>query len=222
MAKTTEEIKKNPAGVQAGGIDDIAGDLPEGWSADDVVDVAGLTPIYSPEEAYEHKFPKVCGFIAGIEKLNPVQMGKDWYEPVMVRVVLTKATKGVIGKRGARQVVDVAADREILVPVTGGLEVSRPLMAAARHPTRVYWGRFYIKGKMDTGQPSKMWVWAAELHKNTIAREGRYLLAAQDAATLAGGQANVRGALGQGEVVNQHGQIVNTHTGEVRDQQPRA
>jgi hypothetical protein len=173
---------------------DFSAFMPEGWKADDLRAIGGLTPIYAPEAALEEKFPPVAGWLDRIELLPEVTQGKDkatgqvrTYVPIMIRVQTTAPTKGIMGKGDALQIVDVAAGDDILVPVTGNLRANKVLLGAvpgarprrelppAVAPDKVYFAILRVTGQ-QTVENGDMWVWDTRLHPKTIERSGRYAL----------------------------------------------
>lgn len=205
--KNTETSSNNPA-VD---FDWMSAGLPADVDITKIQEVGGLTPIWSPQEAWEEKFPPVIGWADRVEKLPPVQMGRDLFIPRLVRVHLTAPTKGVIGKRGARTVVELKAGDDILVPLTGNLENSRKLMAAVKDPRYVTIVGIKLTGQIPTGQPSEMWTFSVGLTAHRILREGtRYVLPIEIPDELPASQ------VAAGLPINSSGQAVNMVSGQAR------
>ena len=193
--------------------------LPADVDITKIREVGGLTPIFSPQEAWEEKFPPIVGWADRIEELPPVQMGRDIFIPRLIRIQLTAPTKAVLGKRGARQVVDLKAGDDILVPLTGNLENSRGLMAAIKDPRHVTLIGIKLTGHVPTGQPSDMWTFSVGLTAHKMAREGTRFALPFETPT----PELPAGRVAAGQPVNQAGQSVNMVTGQPnQNQQARA
>lgn len=153
--------------------------LPAGLSADELTLTGGLTPTYSPKEAFENRYAPVGGWIDRLQKLAPVkQGGGKVYEPLVLLVRdISRPTKGVLGPKTDRKVVDVPAGKDILIPITGNISTNRELIQAMADTEHVYFAIFQVVGQMpvDSG-PSDMWVWKIMLHPQKKARTGVYSL----------------------------------------------
>lgn len=129
----------------------------EGVKKDDAIEYRGLTPIYAPASALDLKWPPLVGKFDRIERLPTIRAGKDnEYTPIMIRVVLTQATKALSGTSESAQAVDMAVGDEVLLPVTGGIGVNRKLEAAASDRDFVHTLIAVVTGKREIGQPQPM------------------------------------------------------------------
>jgi hypothetical protein len=113
-----------------GPVVDLSAFMPQGYSADDLRIIGGLTPIYAPEAVAEGRFPPCAGFLDRIEVLPDVVQKARIYVPVMIRVVASHPTKGILGKKETLEIVDVAEGEEILVPITGNLRTNKVLLGS--------------------------------------------------------------------------------------------
>jgi len=155
---------------------DFAAFMPEGYDAGDLRVIGGLTPIYSPEDAFEGGFPPVVGLMDRIEILPEVKVGKEMFIPRCIRVQCLTATKATTGKKGERKSVDIAAGEDVLIPITGNLSNNKTLLAACVDAKHVYLVVARVRGQVDVGQISPMWDWDVRLHPKSQERKGRFLL----------------------------------------------
>lgn len=160
---------------------DWASVMPAGYEAEGLHDIGGLTPIYASEPAFEEGWAPCIGHlvrldtidIGGEKEKDPKQRWRKF-----VRVQLAVATKGVLGSGENQKIVDVDAEQDILMPLSGNLKNVEELLAALADPDRVFLGVFRVLGKKDIGRPKgqEMWEIDSKLHNKTIARTGRFTL----------------------------------------------
>lgn len=151
--------------------------MPEGYSDADFSEVGLLTPMYKPKNAYTEKWGPVFGWATHVQFL-PKQVQKnaktgeeeDWI-PLGLNVVLCAPNKGVLGKKGAERVVDVAPGENLLVPLTGQLLYKKELMIAAFDVQRIWLARITVTGQQTSEYPSDMWTWKTELAKKPRLRK---------------------------------------------------
>lgn len=150
--------------------------LPEGWSAKELRKIDGLTPIYAPELALDHKWTPCVGFMDRIISIDFGEDQKDNRFREFIVMQLTADTKGVRGDKSNREVVDVKAGEDILMPMSGNIKNITVLRAALANNEKVYIGAFRVTGKLDTGMPTPMWKIDSFLHPKSDKRQGRFLL----------------------------------------------
>lgn len=129
--KNNKDKHAAQANLSMGGDDfDFSKFMPEGYSANDLKIIGGLTPIYAAEQALAQGFPPVVGFLDRIEVLPEVKQGAKTYVPLMIRVKVTAATRGIIGKKDTIDVVDIEPGQDVLVPISGNLRSNKVLLGA--------------------------------------------------------------------------------------------
>lgn len=141
--------------------------LGDGWDDAEFSEVGGLTPIYSPEFAFEEKYPPVVGRIYSLEALPTIKAkrpGEKDYTPLMLNVLLAKNTKAVTGTKGARETIDAKAGEHILVPVTGNLRTIERLLGAGLDSDNIYKVVMYVEGQVSMNDVrSDMWKWNVKI-----------------------------------------------------------
>ena len=186
--------------------EDLLQYLPEGMDLKDLHKTGGLTPTYSPKHALDGAFPRVAGYIDRIMVLPTMAQGKDdEFTPVMILLrELVKPTKATVGRDDDRQVVDVEAGKDILIPLTGNLKNNKELINALADQSKVYFCVAKVVGQQKVNnQPSKMWVWDLRICDKSQAkpREGIYALPAANAQQLGVTATGASFDLQTGEVV---------------------
>lgn len=164
-----KNVTKNTAPVQ--------NYMPEGYSDADFSEVGLLTPMYKPKNAFAEKWGPVFGWATHVQFL-PKQVQKnaktgeeeDWI-PLGLNVVLCAPNKGVLGKKGAERIVEVAPGENLLVPLTGQLLYKKELMIAAFDAQRIWLARITVTGQQPSEYPSDMWTWKTELAKKPRLRK---------------------------------------------------
>jgi hypothetical protein len=169
MAKDNDKVK-----AAAGNAADWLSDL-FGQDGADFVKTGELTPMYTPEGAFENKWPAVGGKLDRVIFLPKIMQTDGIFEPVNLLIDdLVAATKGMKGAKQLRTECDVAKGGRILIPVTGQLRVNRELIVAALDPDYVYRCAFRVTGREKVNnQPSKMFTWDVYVDfKNRTPRKG--------------------------------------------------
>jgi hypothetical protein len=147
--------------------------LPEGFSAEEFQLTGQLTPIYAAKDAFEERWPKLIGFMKGIEELPTVREGKDdAYTPMMIRFKVIAATKGIQGKDDKREIVEIPIGSEVLLPISGNLRNNAKLLAAATNPNEYFLAQVVATGQVRVGKPSPMWELNVQLHPKGQRRAG--------------------------------------------------
>ena len=179
MAKAEE--KKNvaaptsaPSNATKNGIDVSidASILPEGFSAAEFQVTGQLTPIYAAKDAYESRWPKLIGFMKGIEQLPTVGEGATAYTPMMIRFKVIAATKAIQGSGDKQETVDIPVGGEVLLPISGNLKNNAKILSAANNPNEYFLCQVVAVGQVKTGKPSPMWELNVQLHPKGQRRAG--------------------------------------------------
>jgi hypothetical protein len=179
MAASKKDATKTNVNEQTGEFD-WSGFLPEGYSADQLQQIGGLTPIFMPEMAYEEG--AVCvGFVKWIEELPPVTRGRgsneEVYVPYLLRIQVTRDTPAVIGPKNAREIVTVPKGEDVLVPLSTGLLMNKKLLEAAHDLEFCFFVAMRVKGQIPTDQPSPLWDWDVRIDRTKpLKRQGDLIL----------------------------------------------
>lgn len=185
---------------------DYSAYLPEGVELTDVYKTGGLTPIFSPEQAFTEELV-VAGWIDRIFSLPTQRENKeDEYTPymIMLREIHTDTMGTQKDTQGNNAPIEVKKGKDILIPITGNLKTNRELITAVMDPTQSHFGIFRVVGTMKLDQPTPMWVWDCRLVTKTRPRAGVFA---------------APGILDPTRLFakNKEGQTFNTDTGEVID-----
>lgn len=156
---------------------DLSKYLPEGFDASGFESVGGFIPIVPAQLTHDEHSP-VMGWIVGVidmpqrESLNNRKGEKEDWQTIQVH--LMAPTKALLNG----EVLEIPPGKDVMIPINGSLKNNHELLMAACDHTKVYLGQFSVTGQQDTsgGKLNPMWAYDVKLHKQTKAREGRYLL----------------------------------------------
>lgn len=129
-------------------LDDLKALAPEGFDVADAYRTGQLDPLYLPNFAVDHKFPRIVGWLDRV-KILPTQKrvagGKEeeWTPFNLLVRDLKMPTKGIrrakMGELDQDSIVDVQAGERVLIPVTGQLTVNQDIQDALRDMEHIYW-----------------------------------------------------------------------------------
>ena len=148
--------------------------------------------IYKPEATGS---AVLQGYIIDLMDMPPIKQGKveRAWQAFLFRT--TAATKGV-DREG--NVVDVAADEEIIIPST--FQLHQGLSRFSRDPEKMFEAAILPEEKIDIGGGQTMWTFRVALGKKTMKREGGYVLGGKaegDVKALPAGDGTVLGQDGK-------------------------
>lgn len=148
--------------------------------------------IYKPEATGS---AVLQGYIIDLMDMPPIKQGKVERAWQAFSLLTTAATKGV-DREG--NVVDVAADEEIIIPST--FQLHQGLSRFSRDPEKMFEAAILPKEKIDIGGGQTMWTFRVALGKKTMKREGGYVLGGKaegDVKALPAGDGTVLGQDGK-------------------------
>lgn len=178
-----------------------------GYTADDMRDMTSLIPIYSFEEAWELKWPPVCGKLIArniilVDKTeeDPEKANRPFY--LVEAKVPTKALKGTGDNRVP---VDIKVGELVYWPESGSLKNRDRLIMASNDPETMFDVLFRLEGPQL--EPEKKgrngrWPIDAQLLGKGYARDARYKVSSTPRVLTGAAPAQ----LPTGEVVNAQGQ----------------
>lgn len=183
------------------------------YTEKDLVDVGGLTPIYSFENAYEEDWPPVFGLLVNrieieVDKANAIDNQRwRWFYVIEAEA----PTKALSGTGDDRETIDIEPGDYILMPESGALKNRDRLKMAASDPDEVYRVFFRVEGgPVDLGKPGRnpMWPVESKLVGDSIPRKGRYVIAntARGRGSMEAGSNGAPG-LPPGTVMNARGDV---------------
>lgn len=178
---------------------ELAQFLPEGFSLDDFESVGGLRPICPPQV---NAGSPVVGYVVALLDMPPRKADQSNWQGLLIHLLSTAQAEGADG-----EIIEVAAGKEIIIPVGGNLKVNSDLLNAAVDPRKVTAGIFTVVDTMDVGKQSLMWVYDVKLAlKKQIPREGAFALYHKPAERLVPStQANGGQQFAQGQVIGKDG-----------------